>query len=162
MPNPTDFTAAQLARFWANVDHRAPGECWEWRGARQVGRWAYGRAGVAGKWWAAHRLAWTIHHGPIPAGALVRHACDNPPCVNPAHLSLGTHADNTADIIKRGRWGNTGHPGESNAQARLTESDVRQLRRRRIEGASFGQLAKEFGISKGHAHRIIHNRNWRA
>lgn len=80
-------------------------ECVEWTGAR--GRGGYGVRSFEGKFWRVHRLAWTQAHGPIPKGLVIRHKCDNPPCYNPDHLILGTHADNVRDKIERGRHPNS-------------------------------------------------------
>lgn len=75
--------------------------CWEWSGTRNSG--GYGDIRVDCRTTKAHRYSWEIHNGPIPAGMLVCHKCDNPPCVNPSHLFLGTARDNVNDMIKKGR-----------------------------------------------------------
>lgn len=94
-------------RFWSRVDRRGPDECWPWTGSRNPA--GYGAFSRGGKRSNTHRVAWEMTHGPIPGRLHVLHACDNPPCCNPAHLSLGTHEDNMADMVAkgrgRGRWG---------------------------------------------------------
>lgn len=90
-----------IARFWDKVD--TSGECWEWTAGcfkRGYGAFAYDdhRPGYA------HRFSYELHHGPIPEGKVVRHTCDNPKCVNPDHLKVGTQRDNIMDAINRDRW----------------------------------------------------------
>lgn len=75
--------------------------CWEWQGTMMQN--GYGRVRYEGAEWYTHRLAWTLANGPIPDGLLVMHACDNRRCVNVGHLSLGTVADNAADMVAKGR-----------------------------------------------------------
>lgn len=92
------------ARFWARVDRRAPDECWLWLGAGRLG--AYGGATIGAIRrgpLAAHRIAYALTHGEVPAGMSVCHACDNPLCCNPAHLWLGDHRDNVCDMVAKGR-----------------------------------------------------------
>jgi hypothetical protein len=102
-------------RFWPKVDRGGSDECWEWIGSRHPD--GYGRIGAGGKHGGtiyAHRASWEIHGNKIPNGLCVLHHCDNPPCVNPAHLFLGTQADNIKDKVAKGRnWlkrCKNGHP----------------------------------------------------
>lgn len=90
-------------RFWANVLRGADNECWEWQGVRMRTAFPYGRIGQGHNVLLAHRVSWELHNGPILDGLFVLHHCDNPPCVNPAHLFLGTHGDNMRDMASKGR-----------------------------------------------------------
>lgn len=88
-------------RFWRKVDRGAAADCWLWTGARLPK--GYGHIGFKRTSVRAHRLSWEIHNGLIPEGRQVLHHCDNQPCVNPAHLYLGTNDDNVRDRVTRGR-----------------------------------------------------------
>ena len=99
---PEVAAASLAARFWPKVDKRGPDECWPWRACRHPR--GYGKIGADAKTLVASRVAWEIaHQTQIPPGLFVLHSCDNPPCVNPAHLSLGTARDNLIDAISKGR-----------------------------------------------------------
>lgn len=86
-------------RFWRQVVRSAT--CWEWTGVRTAK--GYGRVSIAGRYIYVHRVSWEWHRGPIPPGLLVLHHCDNPPCVRPDHLWLGTMLDNVRDMDSKGR-----------------------------------------------------------
>lgn len=103
-------------RLWSRVDKNGPipdhrpdlGPCWVWTGSKHRGR-QHGQIGLrAGVLLWTHRLSWELTNGPIPGGLFVLHHCDNPPCVNPDHLWLGTQRDNVADMVAKGRgWWQT-------------------------------------------------------
>lgn len=93
-----------LMKFWLRAKLMESG-CFEWQGTlREKG---YGRLYHLGRLGDAHRVAWELTRGPIPDGLYVCHKCDNPPCVNPDHLWLGTNTDNMRDMVRKGRHGNS-------------------------------------------------------
>jgi hypothetical protein len=102
------------------------GDCLVWRGHRS--KRGYGRIRVAGKWRPAHVVSYEVHKGPIPAGLKVLHSCDNPPCIEPAHLSAGTQLDNVQDMLAKGRANKA--TGERHGSAKLTAAQVAEIRRR--------------------------------
>ena len=148
-----------MERFWARVE-RGDG-CWEWRGTRR--RDGYGQLMVNGKLIRAHRLAYELSVGPIPPGLSVCHRCDNPPCVRPDHLWLGSRAENLADMTAKGRRRHfMGRPqaGSLNHNAKLTEDDIRVMR---LMASQYTQraIAERFGIGRANVSLIIRGKTWR-
>ena len=156
--------ANEIDRFWANV--RKSDGCWEWTAYRMKG--GYGRIRKAnGMPSLAHRFSWEIHFGPIPEGRHVCHHCDNPPCIRPDHLFLGTHRENHLDASRKGRAGAQRHPekyrdnakyfpkysGEKHWKTTLTAKNVLTIRREYDAGdATQEELAERFG---SHATRSL-------
>ena len=107
----------------------------------------------------AHRVSWEMAVGPIPKGLHVLHRCDNPPCVRPSHLFLGTQADNVRDMVNKGR--DVQLTGESHWKVKLTEAKVREARRRCSEGETKKDLAKEFGVSHSTMCSAVNGTTWK-
>lgn len=172
-------------RFWAKVDRRGEGECWPWKAFRDGD--GYGKIQSERKALGAHRVSWQIHHGSIPVGLSVLHRCDNPPCVNPAHLFLGTTADNSADCVAKGRQacglqnGAHTHPerrprgdssgarlhperfkrGESHYRSKVTAEQVRSIREQWASGVTGMELSRRFGIARTTIGHIVAGRSWK-
>jgi hypothetical protein len=157
------WTDALKARFWANVLLRGPSECWMWTAARFAGGLGYGQFRAGKRKVRAHRAAYELTHGPIPDGICVCHACDNPACVNPSHLFLGTSAENTADRTRKGRSARIGRslPRESNPAAKLTMAKVREIREAYQRGIRRSVLSERYGVSKSQIRHIVTGRSWR-
>ena len=133
--------------------------CWLWLGMQQVGK-EYGLFCFKQRTVKAHRASWEIYCGEIPVGMSVLHKCDNPPCVNPDHLFLGSQSDNIKDRVKKGR--SRGPTGESAPLAKLTATKVIELRRlHERNGVSVQDLADRFGIHKATVHKILKGNIWR-
>lgn len=150
------------SRFWGYVSRGEPGECWEWNGYRHS--FGYGMISRVGQhtMLTAHRVSWELTNGPIQDGKQVLHKCDNPPCCNPAHLFLGTHLDNMADAVAKGRLSFPVMRGESNPKARLTEGQVVEIRKRYAAGGiSIRKLAAEYGVTFAPVQLIIAGKTWR-
>ena len=105
----------------------------------------------------AHRLAFTLEHGPIPAGMRVLHECDNPPCTNPRHLFLGTRADNVRDAAEKGRMAR----GERHHRTNLTDTDIRCIRELYATGRKLQrEIGEEYGLTQGAISQIVHRQTW--
>jgi hypothetical protein len=147
-PNPVPLEE----RFWRYV--AIGDDCWTWTGSL-AGRYGVLRGPKRTRLYA-HRLSYEIHNGPIPEGLCILHSCDNPLCVNPAHLRVGTMADNMKDCVKRGRRPR----GEKCSYAKLTQSSVDLIRRQARNGIPQKTLATQFGVSKSLICQIVNRKVW--
>lgn len=143
-------------RFWRHVEKlEGDDACWNWRAHRDDK--LYGLFGVrAGKTVYAHRFSWELANGPIPDGLWVLHKCDNPSCVRPKHLFLGTHQDNMKDQAAKGRTTR----GELDGMAKLTASQVVEIRTLLDRGRKGVDLARTFSVSIATISRIKHRIRW--
>lgn len=169
--------------FWKKVDKKESG-CWEWIGCISNG---YGQLMRKGNHYRAHRYVLMLSGIEVPAHLVVLHACDNPKCVNPDHLSIGTQLDNWNDCVRKDRHargqrngmhtkphsrsigdknGAHTHPerlarGEKSPSSKITGSDVLKIREQRTLGATYNSLSVEFGISIGAVVKIVKGRSWK-
>jgi len=144
-------------RFWSKVRRGNAEECWEWVG----GSWnknGYGlfHTSEPRKMVTAHRFSWKLSNGDA-GDRLVCHHCDNPKCVNPAHLFLGTQQDNMADKCRKGRQAR----GERSGHVRLTEAVVMDIRARRAAGAVMREIAEALGLSISTVTKVANRQTWR-
>jgi hypothetical protein len=158
-------------RFWEKVDKATtPDGCWTWTaGSDEDG---YGHFKVDGRTWRASRWIFNqTNDAPLADGEQVRHTCDNPPCVRPAHLIRGTSADNSRDMVSRARsargarHGSQLHPdtvmrGTGNAAHKLTDDEVQEIRARYANGELQIPLAKEFGVTQVTVSLITRRKTW--
>lgn len=147
-----------LERF--RVKYREdPTGCWIWTSAlKENGYGSFGRGGIEGGSAYAHRWAYEHFVGPIPPNMMVCHHCDVPACVNPAHLFLGTHADNMADMAAKGR----SLRGERHNLVKLKDAEVLEIRRLwSAGGIAQPELAQRFDTTKGTVSLIVRGQTWR-
>lgn len=138
-----------VERFWSFVATGGADDCWLWQG--RLDPKGYGRIGFRAKAnQRAHRVMWQLTYGPVPAGQVICHRCDNPACVNPAHLFLGTQRENIADRDAKGRT------APLPSRRKLTDQDVRNMRNAWWSGEVTQQeLADRFGVSRGNVSKIV-------
>lgn len=152
-------TASLHDRIARRIDKGLSSEqCWEWRGAlggKKSNGIGYGKFTVRGKQYDAHRVAWELHHErAIPVGMHILHACDNPLCVNPRHIEIGSNADNVADMVSKRRQ----TYGERNPQAILTDKAVREIR---SSCASLTELANKYCVTTSTIRKVKSWRSWK-
>jgi len=167
------MTPDLVARFESKVV-KIPGiECWVWNGTLQPKGYGYFHSKIRG-YGGAHRFSHLIHKGEVPPGQLVCHSCDQPWCVNPAHLFAGTPLDNMLDKVKKGRQAKGDAlskkmrassrenlvRGEKSAKAKLTSGQVLEIRRLCSEKTDQRDVAKMYGISQSAVSLIVCRKNW--
>ena len=129
------------ARFEAKF--RVTPGCWIWEGCKTHQGYGHFRSGKTRNPMKAHRFSYELYVGPVPEGLIILHKCDNPSCVNPDHLFPGTQAENSADRNFKGRQAK----GEQNGKTKLTDEQVREMKRLRESGVSKEDVAQQFGVS---------------
>lgn len=139
-------------RFWTKVE-RSEFNCWLWTASLWAGE--YGAFFVDGRCKLAHRIAWEIVCGIIPRDLCVLHKCDNPACVNPSHLFLGTHVENMADMVKKDRG--KSFSGSAHPRAKLKEADVFRIKR---DSRPQEDIAAQYGVSQTAISDIKTGRRW--
>lgn len=148
-------------RFWQKVNKTEA--CWLWTAStHEFGYGVIGCPDRPGRTLRAHRVSWEWAHGEIPKGLLVLHKCDVPACVNPDHLFLGTHKDNSDDKVSKGRQAKIGNGrGEESPNSKLTWEKVRDIRKRSESGETQRSIAARYGIDKSNVAAIIRKKTWK-
>lgn len=142
--------------FWSKVEKRGSEECWPWRAATTVS--GYGQFTLRGTRVRANRVSMELVRGvALTPSEFVCHTCDNPRCVNPAHLVVGTHADNMRDMCSKGRQTH----GVRHYRAKLDDAAVREIRRRLLLRHKLVDIAKDYGVDRMTITLIRNGRNWK-
>lgn len=149
-----DWPYAGIRQRILSMVKKVESGCWEWQGSERTPGRGYGQMKIARKNCSAHRVSYEVFCGEIGEGLFVCHCCDNPKCVNPEHLFLGTHADNVADQVAKRRQ----VLGTVNGRAKLSEADVQAIRA--AEGVTQKDLAARFGICRQQVSHIRTGKQW--
>ena len=151
------ITVELIERFSEKWELNKDNGCWEWQHATSSKGYGQIKIPKQRKQIPAHRLSYLIHYGEIPDGMLVCHKCDNPKCVRPSHLFLGSYADNSQDMAKKDR-----HLfGEKHPHNKLTEIHVRRIHSLfHDDGVSQGKIAQIYGIGQSTVWKILHGYRW--
>lgn len=157
-----DMEKRFVDRFWSHIDKKEENECWIWKKCKSKD--GYGQIGYTRnnerKTLKTHRVAYELAYGKIPEGLEVMHICDNPPCCNPSHLSLGTHAENIKDMYLKNRGADT--KGTLNGRSILSEKEVLEIRELyKSKNTTYKKLANNFNVSPGCIKSIILGLNWK-
>lgn len=170
-------------RFWSKVNRGSGSDCWLWTANKNNKGYGLFRPGGTAPKRLAHRLAYEDHFGPIPGSSLICHHCDNPPCVNPNHLFIGTHKTNHADMVQKGRrrigYNPNNRPpvfrgdehwsrrkphlvrnGMATNTAKLSPGDVGEIYRLRLNGQSYRTMARQFGLDPSSIADICKGLHW--
>jgi len=149
-----EFTEDEKSRFFASFKRKKEG-CWEWNKARNHG--GYGTFYHNKRTWIAHRISWILHYGKLEKGMFVLHKCDNPACVRPDHLFVGTNKDNLRDCAEKGRIAS----GERNGNSKMTNSTVKKIRKLSNCGMKGTEIANLVGVHKSTVSRVLRKIIWR-
>lgn len=151
------FNERNVRNFHAKVAKGEPDSCWPWTGARFHHGYGAFRA-QGGNWWCANRVAYLLATGVDPGDMLVCHSCDNPPCCNPAHLSLGTALDNQRQSWARGR---RRADGENSNRAILGWKEVAEIRADYAAGkGTQREIGERYGVSRSAIRSVVNYENW--
>lgn len=158
-------TMPTTLRLWANIAIKNPSECWEWIGQSKTAGYGTIYDSVSRKRLLAHRVAWIDSYGPIPDGegahgTVVLHKCDNRLCCNPAHLMLGTQADNVRDMDRKGRRVSSVRYGEKHHATKITADHVREIRESN-DSKLDQHFADKFGMARSSVKQVRLRRTWK-